>query len=35
MLAVLLDPEPRTPASSPDHWQASPEPSSASVLAAP
>jgi diacylglycerol O-acyltransferase / wax synthase len=33
LLAVLLDPQPRTPASAPDHWQPSPEPSSASVLA--
>ena len=33
LLAVLLDPEPRTPASAPDRWQPSPEPSSASVLA--
>jgi diacylglycerol O-acyltransferase / wax synthase len=33
LLAVLLDPQPRTPASVPDHWQPSPEPSSASVLA--
>ena len=33
LLAVLLDPQPRTPASTPDRWQPSPEPSSASVLA--
>jgi hypothetical protein len=33
LLAVLLDPQPRTPASAPDRWQPSPEPSSASVLA--
>ena len=33
VLAVLLDPQPCTPAPVPDHWQPSPEPSSASVLA--
>ena len=33
LLAVLLDPQPETPASAPDRWQPSPEPSSASVLA--
>jgi len=33
LLAVLLDPQPRTPASVPDRWQPLPEPSSASVLA--
>ena len=33
LLEVLLDPEPRTPASMPDRWLPLPEPSSASVLA--
>ena len=33
LLAVLLDTQPRTPASAPDHWQPPPEPSSAGVLA--
>ena len=33
LLGVLLDPQPRTPASVPDHWQPQPEPSSARVLA--
>jgi diacylglycerol O-acyltransferase / wax synthase len=33
LLAVLLDPQPRTPAPAPDDWQPSPEPSSSSVLA--
>ena len=33
LLAVLLDPQPETPASAPDHWQPEPEPSSANVLA--
>ena len=33
LLGVLLDPQPRTPPSLPDHWQPLPEPSRASVLA--
>ena len=33
LLAVLIDPQPRTPASAPDHWQPEPELLSANVLA--